>query len=531
MEEKDYLQKLSMKEKLCCLLIGQLEGTELTEDFATYMREYPLAGYRVNQGNVVNKNQLQTLTSSIQHVNQERGSQLPVLLACDQETGVMNVMGGLCTLFPGMMALGAADDVHLTRQQAHVIAWELSQLGCNYLLAPVADINLEQQNPVIGVRSFGDRPERVTEHCIQFIHGAHEGGVVCCAKHFPGHGNTKTDTHMGLAVNQSSLEIFERVELAPFKGAIAEDVDSIMVSHVIVKEYENLPATMSKMLMTDLLRKRLGYEGVFASDDLAMNAIRQSWSSGEAFVRFLIAGGDLALLNDGRQSIVEAVKAGLEAIHNGLLTEERVNQSVSRVLKLKQRILQYNKTSEIPAVDGNRLAKNICEQAITLIQDPHELLPLSIQKRYLVIVPELMNLSEADTSAFETLSLVSQLQKSGFSIEYKEFSLTEEIEWKLDICDIVQDYDVVIFAMLNGLRFPQQIELVEAINLYRPVLVILLRDPYEATALSKDLTVIACYSIIDPAMEILVEQLLGKVLFQGKLPVHLLSEEERLEDV
>lgn len=527
MEEKEYLQKLSMKEKLCCLLIGQAEGTEMTDAFATYMRTYPLAGYRVNQGNVINHTQLQTFTSSIQQVNQEYGSQLPVLLACDQETGVMNVMGDLCTLFPGMMSLGATDNTNLTRQQAHVTAWELNQLGCNYLLAPVADVNLEQKNPVIGVRSFGDRPEQVTEHCIHFIHGAHEGGIVCCAKHFPGHGNTKTDTHIGLAVNQSSIETFEQVELAPFKGTIAEDVDSIMVSHVIVEEYGDLPATMSRTLMTDLLRERLGYDGVIASDDLAMNAIRRSWSAGEAFVRFLLAGGDLALLHDGRQSIVEAVEAGLEAIQEGLLTEERVNQSVVRVLQLKQRVLQYNKTSKPPVVGGVQLSRQICEQAITLVRDPQEMLPLDRQKRYLVMVPELLNLSEADTTAFEILSLVSQLQKNGFSIGYQKFSLTQEATWESDLCGLVQDYDVVIIAILNGLRFPRQIEIVEELYLYRPVVVILLRDPYEAIVLSDKLTVIACYSMIEPTMSTLVHQFMGKISFQGKLPVCLSSEEER----
>lgn len=530
MEEIEYVQKLTLREKFCYLLIGQVEGTELTDAFADYMRKYPLSGYRVNQENVVNKTQLQTLTSSIQQMNQERGDRFPVLLACDQETGVMNVMGNLCTLFPGMMSLGATDDATFTRQQAHVIAWELNQLGCNFILAPVADVNLEHQNPVIGVRSFGDRPELVTEHCIQFIRGAHEGGIVCCAKHFPGHGNTKTDTHIGLAVNQSSFETFEQVELMPFRGTIAEDVDSIMVSHVIVNEYGYLPSTMSKEIMTDLLRKRLGYDGVIASDDLAMNAIRQTWSAGEAFVHFLIAGGDLALLNDGRESIVGAVEAGLEAVQNGLLTEERVNQSVSRVLKLKQRILHYNKTSKIPDIDGACLAQQICEQAITLIRDPKQLLPLNIQKRYLVVVPELMNLSEADTSAFETLSLVLQLQKCGFSVDCKEFSLTEEVDWRSNIAEFVPKYDVVIFAMLNGLRFPQQIELVNELNFYQPVVVILLRDPYEVKVLAGDLTVISCYSMIDVTMSVLVQQLIGKVSFQGKLPVRLSSGVERSED-
>ncbi|MBA4492868.1 glycoside hydrolase family 3 protein [Paenactinomyces guangxiensis] len=517
---KKQLQCLTLKQKIGQMLVGQAEGTELSDDFRTFLTEYPIAGYRMNGPNIRSCEQVKRLTADIQQAYEENGLNLPVIFAADQETGTLSVFGRLMTEFPGNMALAAADDLQLTRAQGQAVGWELAEMGVNHLLAPVADVNLETNNPVIGVRSFGDDPHRVAKQCINYVQGVHVGGVAASAKHFPGHGNTKTDTHADLAINGSDVKTLMQTEFVPFRQLADHHVDSVMVSHVIFSNIDSRPSSLSKRVITGLLREEMGYEGLVISDDLAMGAIRKQYSAGEAVLQFILAGGDIAFIHDGRRSVEEAFDRLMRALKQGELTEERINQSVARILLFKHKINDYNRSRQQPKEDSRLISRKVSEQSVTLLRDPKKLLPVPGESRVLLVLPRTQNLTEADTSGDQENLLFSYLQKFVQDVRMLEFTLDEDWDYTR-LNRAVSDRDLIIYCTVNAHRFPAQISAINHLKRCRPLVAVMLRDPYDAQLISEDITVVAAYSIIDEQMRTLAKQLGGKIPFVGKCPVQI----------
>ncbi|WP_457631863.1 glycoside hydrolase family 3 protein, partial [Oceanithermus desulfurans] len=224
--------------------------------------------------------------------------------------------------FPAAMALAAAGDPELTRAVGRAIGQEVAYLGANVDLAPVLDVNVNPKNPIIGLRSFGADPEGVIRHGLAFARGLEEAGVLWTAKHFPGHGDTQTDSHTGLPIVDKPLEAIERVELAPFRAAVRAGVPVIMTAHILYPALDpDAPATLSRKILTGLLREKMGYDGLIVTDDMGMRAISGRWGAGEAAVRAVLAGADLVLVGRGGGT-AEAVYAALdEALTSGRIGE------------------------------------------------------------------------------------------------------------------------------------------------------------------------------------------------------------------
>ncbi|SEN14621.1 glycoside hydrolase family 3 protein [Lihuaxuella thermophila] len=470
---------------------------------------------------------MKNLTTSIQQAYEENSLKLPVIFSADQETGTLSVFGSLVTEFPGNMALAAADDLQLTRAQGQVVGWELSGMGINHLLAPVADVNLEANNPVIGVRSFGDDPHRVGEQCLNYAEGVRLGGVASCAKHFPGHGNTKTDTHSGFAINDTDLPTLYRTEFLPFQQMVSRHIDSVMVSHVIFSQLDSRPSSLSKTVISGLLRGKMGYGGLVISDDLAMGAIRGTRSAGEAVLQFILAGGDIAYIHDGRSSIEEAFHHLMLAWKRGKLKEERINQSVARILLFKQKMIEYNRNRRKPVEDSRHLSRKISERSVTLLRDPHKLLPVERQARMLLMMPRPRNLTEADTSGEQKNRLYPCLREFFPDVRLVEFDLEEEWD-PTRLNEAAQDRDLIVFCTVNAHRFPAQIRWINHLQNRYPLIAVMLRDPYDAQLMSRDTTVIAAYSITDEQMKTLAKQLRGVLPFTGKCPVRISGGDKRV---
>jgi len=302
--------------------------------------------------NVGDPEQLAGLTAAL------RAEQPDLVISIDEEGGdVTRLEADRGSSYPGNAALGAVNDPTLTERVAGAIAGELARAGVDLNLAPVADVNSNPLNPVIGVRSFGSDPERVARHVRAFVTGTQRQGVAACAKHFPGHGDTSADSHRELPVAGGDLDGM----LLPFRAAIEADVKVVMVGHLLVPALHELPASLSQVIVADLLRGELGFDGVVMTDALEMAAVSDAFGVEEAAVRALIAGADtLGLGHDLHQEAVERVHAAIvHAVCAGRLAEERLAEAATRIAGLAS----WTSPSEAGA-DGRAIGAEAAARAV-----------------------------------------------------------------------------------------------------------------------------------------------------------------------
>jgi beta-N-acetylhexosaminidase len=338
------LAGLSMEEKVGQLfmpvLYGPASDTASGENQARYGVGTPakmIAKYRPGgvilfpwADNVKNVGQLVALTNGLQKASPE----IPLLIGADQENGQVSRLAPLVTKLPGASTIGSTGDLSLARKAAKVTGTELLALGINLDFAPVADVNINPRNPVIGPRAYGSNPQKVASMVAAAVSGFHDAGIAATAKHFPGHGDTNVDSHTGLPVIQHSRSQWNKLDAPPFAAAIDKGVDAIMSAHVVMPKLDPSgdPATLSKPILTGLLRDKLGFDGVVSTDALDMAGVRKKYSDGEIAVRAIQAGVDLLLMPP---DYPEAYQAVLAAVKSGKISDERLDQSVRRLLKLK----------------------------------------------------------------------------------------------------------------------------------------------------------------------------------------------------
>jgi beta-N-acetylhexosaminidase len=311
-------------------------------------------------------------------------SNLPLIVSADFERGASFRIADT-TSFPWTMAIGATGSEDLAYQQGAITAREARALGVHWVFAPVMDVNNNPDNPVINIRSYGEDPRLVARLGTAFIRGCRSNGALATAKHFPGHGDTATDTHIGLAVVPSDRAKLESVELVPFQSAIEAGVDSIMTAHVAVPAITGeagLPATLSPKILTDLLRDSLHFKGLVVTDAMEMGGITTRFSTGDAAVRALKAGADMLLLPPETNVAIEAV---VRAVQVGDLSEARIDQSLEKVLTAKTKLGLHLKRSvaieqirdAVAAPESLKLAQEMADRSITLLRDRNRTVPLS----------------------------------------------------------------------------------------------------------------------------------------------------------
>ncbi len=334
----------------------------------------------------------------------QRSAEVPLLVAADLERGAgyrfkgavylpgIIALGG-ATEFPSFMAVGATGDTALAREMGRITGVEARALGIHTPFAPVLDVNNNPDNPIINIRSFGEDPQQVSLLGQAFSRGAREGGVIATGKHFPGHGDTETDSHVDLPIIRVDRARLEAVELKPFRDAIREGMGGIMTAHVTVPSLdgdETLPATLSPAVLTDLLREDMGFQGLVFTDAMDMFAIDRRFSRGEAAVRALEAGADVILMPP---DIEAAVMGVAYAVDEGRLPEARLDESVLRILRAKEK-MGVHEEREVP-LEGvpNRVgipehqavATEIAERSLTLLKNHGNLLPLLGTRRARVL--------------------------------------------------------------------------------------------------------------------------------------------------
>jgi beta-N-acetylhexosaminidase len=320
----------------------------------------------------------------------QQQSKLPLLIAADFESGLSSRLKG-ATEFPSAMAFGAAGSVPYAESFGKVTAQEARAIGVHWNFFPDADVNSNPANPIINTRSFGEDPQQVGEMVAAYIRGAHSGGILATAKHFPGHGDTATDSHLGVAQVNGNQQRLDSVELPPFRRAIEAGVDAVMVAHVTVPAIEsdtNKVATTSPSIVTQLLQQRLGFRGIVITDAMDMAGLTRLYAAniGRAAVEAFKAGNDVLLIPPNLDASYHAV---LDAVHSGEISKERLDVSVRKILEAKADLgLQQARFVDINAIDelvgapeSLALSQRISDDAITLVRENGKVLPLTARRR------------------------------------------------------------------------------------------------------------------------------------------------------
>lgn len=335
---------MTLREHIGQLFMMGFTGTTVTKDLASFVKTYSPGGVIFFRRNLESVQQIVDLTNGLQKLSP--GS--PLLIAIDQEGGRVSRLPSEFTIFPPCEQLGQCNSYELAYSAAATIAKELRAVGINMNMAPVLDVNSNPENPVIGDRAFGATPEIVGEMGLATIAGLQENKVVACGKHFPGHGDTATDSHKVLPVVDADLHRLQDTEFPPFQQAIRFGVATLMTAHVLYRALDpEAPATLSSAVIQRLLREELRYDGVVFTDDLEMHAIIDHDGIGEAAVRAFVAGCDVLLVCKDQERVMAAMQAMEKAVQDGRITQERLEQSLVRVARLKAHYLQPYKAVTI----------------------------------------------------------------------------------------------------------------------------------------------------------------------------------------
>jgi len=392
------LRKMSIEEKIGQMIMPwariQFMNVESPEylELREEMRKYHVGGFGVTvftDGPSLLKSE--PLEAAALTNNLQRDSKYPLLFAADFERGLSMRLNG-ATSFPAAMAFGAAGDKELARQFGSITAQEARAVGIHWNWFPVADVNSNPANPIINTRSFGEDPALVGEMVAAYIGGARSEGMLTTVKHFPGHGDTDTDSHLTLARSNATMERLNRVELVPFRDAIKAGVDSVMTAHITVPAIEpdpNKPASVSSNVITGLLKDQLGFKGLVVTDALDMGALTRVFSgniaevSAAEAVAAIQAGNDMVIIP---ADLDGAYNGLLDAVKRGTISQKRIDDSVLKILRMKASVgLDRSRFVDLSAVDkaiarpsNLTTAQTVADRAVTLARDANKLLPLRI---------------------------------------------------------------------------------------------------------------------------------------------------------
>ncbi|MER7485969.1 glycoside hydrolase family 3 protein [Streptomyces sp. NPDC126497] len=539
------VSRMTLEEKVGQLFVMRVHGHSATdpdqadvdanlEEIGVRTAAELLARYRVGgiiyfawAHNTRDPHQIADLSNGIQKASLglERG--LPVLISTDQEHGIVARVGEPATLFPGAMAVGAGRSRADARALGRIAGRELRALGIRQNYSPVADVNVDPANPVIGVRSFGSDPEAVADLVAAEVEGYGSSGVAATAKHFPGHGDTITDSHAELPYIHHTREQWERLDAPPFRAAIAAGIDSIMTAHIVVPALDASedPATLSRPVLTGILRGELGYDGVVVTDSLGMEGVRTKYGDDRVPVLALKAGVD-QLLNP--PSLDVAWHAVLNAVRDGELTESRLDESVLRVLRLKARLGlfedPYVSHDGVDRAVGTRAhlaaADRIAERTTTLLVNEGGLLPLSRRRHPRLLVVGADPASPSGTTGPPTGVLADALTGLGFTATALSTGTAPSAATVAGAVAAARDADAVLVATYNVGAASGQKTLVERLlGTGRPVVAVAVRNPYDVAHLPGVAACLATYSWTDVELRAVARVIAGKVGPRGTLPV------------
>jgi beta-N-acetylhexosaminidase len=525
---EETLKKLTLRERIGQMIIVPLNGeftNTSSEKFAQMRRqivENKVGGFTLFRGEA---NSIAALTNEAQRL-----AKIPLFFSADYERGLrMQLRTG--TPFTTNMGVAATGDASAARRQGKIICEEMRAIGANWLFAPVADINNNPDNPVINIRSFGADPRQVGEFVAALVKGVREANCLSTLKHFPGHGDTATDSHIGLSVVPLDRARLDAVEFVPFRMGIEGGVDSVMTAHLAAPKVTNdeLPATLNPKISVDILRKQLKFGGIITTDSMEMGAITKNFPNGQSAVMAIKAGADVVLFPPNVEKTIEAIEA---ATKTGEITEARIDESVRRLLAAKYRLgLVENRQVDLAKVNEsvekpeNVLEANgTAEKSITLLRNAENIFPMAIEKAN----KTLFVVIAADDDAVEGVAFMPEVQKRAPKAKIVRLDprSTRE-EYEKVISDAAQFEAVVLAPFVKRAALKGTVALPEdqtnfikqMIGLNKPVAVVAFGSPYLIRQFPEAKNYIVTYAIEEVAQTAAARAMFGEVPFSGKLPV------------
>jgi beta-N-acetylhexosaminidase len=503
-------KNMTLEQKIGQVMMIGFDGTTLENDLRRVITEQHVGGVIFFARNVESPAQVAALTNELQQIARESGSP-GLFIAIDQEGGTVARLTedkGF-TEFPSAMALTASGDPQNARNMAAAMAKEMLAVGINVDFAPDLDVNNNPINPIIGIRSFSPDPAKVVEYGLAYAQGLQESGVLAFGKHFPGHGDTSVDSHVDLPLVPHDRARLDQIELAPFRAAIAAGVAGMMTAHVTFPAIDPTPgmsATLSRPTLTGLLREELGYDGLIVTDSLEMGALAANGTPPPIGAPLaLAAGADLLLFNRDHAMHRESFANLVQAMRNGKISEQQLDDSVRRILKAKEMFGILNpaqvKVGTVKTAEHIALSRSLAQQAITLIRAPQDLIPLQANAR--VVEPTALR---GLTSFLGGTVLEVDAQPSAAQIA--------------NVLHAANDGRTMIVFVHDLEKNPQQLTLVQELEKAGcPLLVIAFRNPYDMALLPDRVTVLVTYGFNPPSREALLDVLTGKIQPVGVLPI------------
>jgi beta-N-acetylhexosaminidase len=517
------MERLSSLQKIGQRFAAGFPSYDISDDFVRLVKEYKIGNVILFKENIKSKEQLFALCGELQTLIQ-RETGYPAFIAIDQEGGVVSRLGSDAAVIPSAMAIAATGNVQNAYEAGLITGRELKAMGVNMNLAPDMDVNSNPRNPVIGVRSYGDTAETVSSFGVQMIRGLQDAGVLCTAKHFPGHGDTAVDSHLGLPCVNKTLEELMALELKPFKAAIQAGVSAVMTSHILFPKLEpdGLPATMSRRIITDLLKKKLGFSGLVLSDCMMMNAIQGHFGTVNGCLMAAKAGVDLIFISHSRELAGEAAHALLEAYENGGLDRDEMDASVQKILRFKQDMIKIPAPDiQVVGCSAHREAVAcMMAEAVTEVNVPASGRPkLGSSPLFLGCHPFRPTIaSNPEDQGISFPRFMAERLGGDYlmtSIDPGEAEINAAIKAS-------SGHSCLVVGTYNGHLKLGQIALVKALCFSSiPIVCVALRNPYDLAGLPPEVYTLAAYAYDDLSLNAVANVLTWKANAPGKLPVAL----------
>lgn len=461
----------------------------------------------------------------------QRLSKVPILVDADIEYGLHRRFPAGTDL-PPLMAIAATGSTKYAYEAGKISALEGRALGIQWNFSPVTDVNNNPNNPIINTRSFGEDPDDVGKYAVQFMKGLQDNGMLSTAKHFPGHGDTETDSHTSLATIPSDSSRLWSLELKPFQTVIDAGVDAVMVAHVHSPDFQpnaNLPATLSRFWVTDVLREKMGFKGVIVTDSMGMGGVTRNYSDPYALIHAINAGCDFILQNFNVKKSIDAVE---NAVQRGIILEDRINDSALKMLKMKEKVglheQPYISMDETRKILGNhqfkRTADKMASRSITLVKNENSFLPLSVDENEEIIIIDIYDTPNNHDESIMT----ARIKQNGLKVRSFQVDESDSNSYYKSILETIPDNAKIIVnafaspsARKNRIFLPEhQMEFIRTLNrMSKRILLISFGNPYLIQGFPESPAYVCAWKGSLIMQNAMVQTLLGRNGFSGILPI------------
>ncbi|KAI7905389.1 glycoside hydrolase superfamily [Cokeromyces recurvatus] len=503
------------------------DGLEPPDAFLDLIRHEHLGNIILFSRNIANPVQVRQLTQRLQQTAYEAGHKRPLLIAVDQENGVVSRLGSSAgTYLPGGMALGSLGSTSSAYQVASATARELRALGLNWNLAPVLDVNNNPLNPVIGVRSYSEDPHWVSLLGLAQVEGYQRHGVVATVKHFPGHGDTATDSHLGVPIIDKTIEELDTVELIPFRKAIEAKghahPSSVMVAHILVPSLSDQPASISSSVVTRLLRERMGFEGVVVTDCLEMDAIKDTVGVERGALMALQAGNDIAIISHTLEFQQKALETIKQALSDNLLNKDAIRASLKRIANLKDQYLSWEQVllEKDPRLDiigcQNHvdLSKRLYKQVPSIVRNKAQVIPVQLAPtdKILFLAANVPLTLAIDSEPEPFNSMYESIRRRHLNTNYIIFNEDDEENDDAIKKKAMDEASLVIVGTANANLHSFQSNMVKLAAMHaKQLVVIAVINPYDLLAFETEVdTYVVTYEYTPPAHEAAIQLIFGE---------------------